>query len=132
MGCFGNCSLLHVALVPHDDYRRHGVLFLLQYLLPESGDLRERCFIIDGIHQDECVGRINVQSPHGRELIGSGSIQKVERDSPAVNEVILRVHVLHSCLVIAHKLLVEEAIDEASFPHTSGSHHNDAVTVFLH
>lgn len=114
-----------IDFISNDDDRHRPLR--VENLRPQRLHLEERVGVVDVVHEDKRVRRLDGQIPHRGELVRARCIQNVEGQLYTGNVEIPVMHLLHRPLVLGGERVVEELIDYRRFPHFRRPHHDDLV-----
>uniref|UniRef100_M3Z5K3 Uncharacterized protein n=1 Tax=Mustela putorius furo TaxID=9669 RepID=M3Z5K3_MUSPF len=110
---------LQVHLVTHQDHGYTLVPLHADDLVPHGLDVLEALLVDEAIDEDEALAVLDVQVPHGRELLGARRVQDLQHRRRRVHFNLLAVEVLDGGVVLLdegarHKLHGERGLAHAA------------------
>ena len=104
---------LEVGLVAHH-HHWHLLAPLKVNQVPQSGHLIKTIYIIDTIHQEDCIRRGERTFQHGRELVNIAPpcVLDVQVQLDTLDVKLAMVHFIHRLLVARDEAVVEELRDD--------------------
>ncbi|CAK7312264.1 hypothetical protein VULLAG_LOCUS16650 [Vulpes lagopus] len=120
---------LQVHLVAHQDHGHALVPLDADDLVPHGLDVLEALLVDQAVHEDEALAVLDVQVPHGRELLGARRVQDLQHRRRRVHLDLLAVEVLDGGVVLLdegaghelHGKKIEKKEKEKSTPPVRGT-----------